>query len=332
MKLKLIPFLLAGTALVAGCQQNANTVNAPVILKEDAAASVNGQFISKAALETLTKEVSARAQVQVVPKDKLIDELVKRELLVQEAKSKGLDKSAEITERLEMMKGALLSQAAVEDYIKANPVTDADLQVEYDKQIGNVAGGAEFKARHILVKEESEAVAIIAELDKGADFAELATTKSTGPSKTQGGDLGWFGAKQMVAPFSAAVAKLENGKYTTAPVKTQFGWHVILREDSRQQTPPPFEAVKAQLEPMVQRQKLTDYLDALRKGAQVEILVPLTKAAPVAVVAPVIGQTEPVKVIDPADGKTTEVVEVVETTDGETAEVVEAVEVVEPTK
>jgi len=311
MKLKLIPFLLAGTALVAGCQQNANTVGAPTILKENAAASVNGQFISKSALTALTKEITERARGQVIPKDKLIDELVKRELLIQEAKSKGLDKSAEIIERLEMMKGALLSQAAVEDYIKANPVSDADLKAAYDKQINMVAGGTEYKARHILVKEESEAVAIIAELDKGADFSKLATTKSTGPSKAQGGDLGWFGAAQMVAPFSEAVAKLENGKYTTAPVKTQFGWHVILREDVRQQTPPPFEAVKAQLEPMVQRQKLTNYLDALRKGAQVEILVPLTEAAPV---APVIGQTESVKVTDSTDGKKIEAVEVVEPT------------------
>jgi len=278
MKLKLIPLLLAGTALVAGCQPGTNT-SAPSVLKEDAAISVNGKFISKASLETLTKEVTERARGQEIPKDKLVDELVKRELLVQEAKKKGLDKSPEISARLAMMRNSLLSQAAVEDYMKSNPVTAADLQAEYDKQIGNVAGGAEFKARHILVKEENEAVAIIAELDKGADFAELATTKSTGPSKTQGGDLGWFGAAQMVAPFSAAVAKLENGKYTKTPVKTQFGWHIILREDSRQQTPPPFDAVKAQLEPMVQRQKLTNYLEALRKGAQVEILISLTEKA-----------------------------------------------------
>jgi len=278
MKLKLIPLLLAGTTLVTGCQPGTNT-SAPSVLKEDAAISVNGKFISKASLETLTKEVTERARGQEIPKDKLVDELVKRELLVQEAKKKGLDKSPEISARLAMMRNSLLSQAAVEDYMKSNPVTAADLQAEYDKQIGNVAGGAEFKARHILVKEENEAVAIIAELDKGADFAELATTKSTGPSKTQGGDLGWFGAAQMVAPFSAAVAKLENGKYTKTPVKTQFGWHIILREDSRQQTPPPFDAVKAQLEPMVQRQKLTNYLEALRKGAQVEILISLTEKA-----------------------------------------------------
>jgi len=280
MKLKAIPLLLASTAFVAGCQQNANNATAPSIQKEDAAAVVNGQYISKSALTTLTKEVSERARGQKIPKEKLIDELIKRELLVQEAQSKHLDQTPETQERLAMMRNSLLSQLAVEDYIKANPVTDADLKAEYDKQIGNTAGGTEYKARHILVKEEPEAVAIIVELDKGADFAELAKTKSTGPSKTQGGDLGWFGPKQMVAPFTEAVAQLEKGSYTKTPVKTQFGWHIIILEDTRVQTPPQFDTVKAQLEPLVQRQKLTTYLDSLRSGAQVEILVPLTDAAP----------------------------------------------------
>ncbi len=287
MKLKAIPFLIASTAFVAGCQQNANNSSAPSIQKEDAAAVVNGQYISKSALDTLTKEVNERARGQKIPKEKLIDELIKRELLVQQAQSKKLDQAPETLERLAMMKNSLLSQLAVEDYIKANPVTDADLQAEYDKQIGNKAGGTEYKARHILVKEEAEAVAIIAELDKGGDFVELAKTKSTGPSKTQGGDLGWFGPKQMVAPFSEAVAKLEKGSYTKAPIKTQFGWHIIILEDVRVQTPPPFDAVKAKIEPMVQRQKLTAYLDSLRQQAKVEILIPLTDEVVPAAMKPV---------------------------------------------
>jgi len=283
MKLKAIPFILAGSALLAACQPQATGYQSN-ITKEEAAVVVNGQFISKAALETLTKEVSERARGQKIPKDKLIDELIKRELLIQEAKNKHLDQSPEIVERLAMMQSSLLSQAAVEDYIKSNPVTDADLQAEYDKQVGN-GQGVEFEARHILVKTEDDAKAIIAKLDKGSDFAELAKTESTGPSKVQGGDLGWFAAKQMVPEFSAAVAGLENKAYTKTAVKTQFGWHVILREDSRKQTPPPFAAIKAQLEPLVQREKLTTYLESLRSGAQVEILVPLTDEAPVAAIA-----------------------------------------------
>jgi len=283
MKLKIIPLLLAGTVLAACQPQGANL--AAKITKEDAIAVVNGQFISKAALDTLTTEVTERSRGQKVPQDKLIDELVRRELLIQEAKNKHLDTSKDIVERLAMMKNALLSQAAVEDYIKSNPVTDAELQAEYDKQVGN-GEGVEFKARHILVKTEEAAKAIIIKLAKGADFAELAKTESTGPSKTQGGDLGWFGAKQMVPEFSSAVAALENKKFTLTPIKTQFGWHIILREDSRKQTPPPFAAIKSQLQPLVQRQKLTDYLDALRKGAQVEIFKEKITAPAPAVVEP----------------------------------------------
>lgn len=308
MKLKAIPFLLASTVFVTGCQQNTNNAATPSIQKEDAAIVVNGQFISKSALDTLTKEVSERVKGQNFPKDKLIDQLIKTELLVQEAQSKGLDQTPETIERLAMMRASVLSQLAVEDYIKANPVTDADLKAEYDKQIGNTAGDTEYSARHILVKDEAEAIAIIAELDKGADFATLTKEKSTGPSKTQGGDLGWFGPKQMVAPFSEAVAQLEKGKYTKAPVKTQFGWHVIILEDTRVQTPPPFEAVKAQLEPVVQREKLTSYLDSLRSSAQVEILVPVTEPTPAPVATVVETVTEEVT---PTSDTVTETVEVV---------------------
>lgn len=321
MKLKVIPFLLAGSVLLTACQQNANNITSPSIQKEDAVAVVNGQYISKFALETLTEEVSERARGQKIPTDKLIDELVRRELLVQQAESKHLDQTPETQERLAMMKNALLSQLAIEDYMKANPVTDSELKAEYDKQIAAVAG-TEYKASHILVPEESEAVLIIAELDKGADFAELAKTKSTGPSKTQGGDLGWFAAKQMVPPFSEAVVALENGKYTKTPVKTQFGWHVILREDSREQTPPPFEAVKAQLEPLVQRQKMTAYLDSLLKDAKVEILVSDEQPEPAAVIETVTEE------VTPTTGTVTDTVEEITPTTDTVTETVEEVEAV----
>jgi len=292
MKLKAIPFLLAATVLTA-CQPTINA-SAPAIKEADAAVRVNGEYISKAALETLKKDITARSrgQQQDIPQDKLIDELIKRELLIQDAKKKKLDQSAEVAAQLVEMKKALLTQVAVQDYMKSHPVSDADLKAEYDKQIGNKGGGTEFKARHILLKTEDEAKAVIAELDKGGDFAELAKTKSTGPSKTQGGDLGWFAAKQMVAPFSEAVAALENGAYTKTAVKTQFGWHVIIREDSRQQTPPPFEAVKTQLEPIVKRQKLTTYLDGLKSKAKIDYLL---KETPVEAkqTAPVAAATTP---------------------------------------
>lgn len=273
MKIKVIPLLIAGSVLLTACQQNSNNMNAPSVLKEDAVAVVNGQFISKYSLDALTSEVAKQSRGQVVPEEQLINELVKRELLVQQAVSSGLDQTPAVQNRLRLMHNSLLSQLAIEDYMKANPVTDAELQSAYDQQVASTDAITEFKARHILLKSEADAKQVIAELDKGADFATEAKNKSTGPSKAQGGDLGWFSAKQMVEAFSIAVKELEKGKYTTAPVSTRFGWHVILLEDSRVQTPPTFDSVKTQIEPLVQRQKLTTYLDSLTQGAQIEILV-----------------------------------------------------------
>ena len=279
MNKKLIPLLLAGTALIAGCDklaQKSETATVPSVKKEDAVAVVNGQYISKATLQSLENEIAERSHVQTFPKEKLIEELIRRELLVQDALHKQLDKSPEVLERLELAKRSLLSQAALQDFLKSNPVTDEELKAEYDKTVGG-QNSLEFKARHILVKTEDEAKKLIEELNKGANFEELAKAHSTGPSGPQGGDLGWFIASQMVPPFSEAVIALENGKYTTEPVETQFGWHVILREDSRPQTVPPLASVKEQLLPFLQRQKVQDMLEALRSKAQVEVLIPVTE-------------------------------------------------------
>ena len=275
MKKYLIPVLFASTTLLTGCleQQSSSSANlASIVKKEDAVAAVNGKYISKKELDTLKQEIARRSQGQQFPEKQLVEELVQRELLVQDALNKKLDQSPEFIEKINTVRNSLLSQMAIQDYIKSHPVTEAELKAEYEAQVGS--GGTEYKARHILLKTEEDAKKVIAELDKGADFVKLAKSKSTGPSGPQGGDLGWFTADRMVAPFSEAVAKLEDGQYTKEPVKTQFGWHVILREESRKQTPPPFEAVKEQLKPIVQRKKIRTMLDNLKNQAKVEILLP----------------------------------------------------------
>jgi peptidyl-prolyl cis-trans isomerase C len=294
MKKKFIPLLVVGTALLAGCNQEkaADTGSAPAataapaIDKADAIAVVNGQYIAKSTLEALEKEIAERSHGQTFPKEKLIEELIQRELLVQDAAQKQLDKSPEVLAQLEAAKKALLTQADLQNFIKANPVTDAEIKAEYDSKVA-AEKGIEYKASHILVKTEAEAKKLIAELDKGADFAKLANKNSLDAKESQnGGDLGWFSAGQMVAPFSEAVAALEKGKYTKEPVKTQFGYHVILKEDSRPLTPPSLEAVKEQLTPFLQRKKVQGMIEGLRKQAKVEILVPLTDEQPKAEAAP----------------------------------------------
>ena len=275
MKLKLIPLILASATLLPGCfeeKTNEATTAAPVVSKEDAVASVNGVYISKKTLETLEKEITERSQGQSFPKEQLLEELIQRELLIQQALQKHLDQSPDVIERMATVKNSLLSQAALQDYLKANPVTDDEIKAEYDSKMANM--GEEYKARHILVKTEDEAKKIIAELDKGGDFQALAKKHSIDPMGSEGGDLGWFTADRMVPPFSEAVVALENGKYSKQPVQTQFGWHVILREEARALTPPPYDAVKEQIRPMLQRQKAQTMIENLRNAAKVEILLP----------------------------------------------------------
>ncbi|MCK9605345.1 MAG: peptidylprolyl isomerase [Methylomonas sp.] len=274
MKLKLIPLILASATLLPGCfedKTNDAATTAPAVSKEDAVASVNGVYISKKTLDTLEKEIAERSQGQTFPKEQLLEELIQRELLIQQALQKQLDNSPEVIERMATVRNSLLSQAALQDYLKANPVTDEEIKAEYDSKMANM--GEEYKASHILVKTEDEAKKIIAELEKGGDFKALAKKHSIDPMGSEGGDLGWFTPDRMVPPFSEAVIALENGKFSKEPVQTQFGWHVILREESRALTPPPFDSVKEQIRPMLQRQKAQTMIENLRNSAKVEILL-----------------------------------------------------------
>jgi peptidyl-prolyl cis-trans isomerase C len=325
MKKKIVSLLVVGTALIAGCDQSttssttsttasapapasttpvSNATSAPIAVvdKADAVAIVNGQYIAKSTLTDLEKEIAVRGQGQTFPKEKLIEELVQRQLLIQDALQKKLDQSTEVLTQLESARNTLLTQADLQNYLKTNPVTDADLKAEYDSKVGG-ANATEYKASHILVKTEDEAKKLIAELDKGGKFADLANKNSLDAKESQnGGDLGWFAAGQMVEPFSEAVAKLEKGKYSKTPVKTQFGYHIILREDSRAQTPPPFDAVKEQLKPILERKKVQTMVENLRKQAKVEILVPLVDEKPKADDKSAAGEA-PVAAEKPADVK-----------------------------
>jgi len=334
MKKTFIPLFVIGTVLMTGCNpkgtDSKSVASAPAIDKADAIAVVNGQYIAKSTLETLEKEIAERGHGQTFPKEKLIEELIQRELLVQDAIQKQLDKSPDVISQMEVARKTLLTQADLQNYLKANPVTDAEIKAEYDNKIASEKG-TEYKARHILVKTEKEAKEHIAELDKGADFAKLANKHSLDAKESQnGGDLGWFSPGQMVAPFSEAVAALEKGKYTKTPVQTQFGWHVILKEDSRDQAPPALESVKEQLKPFLQRKKIQTMLENLRKQAKVEILVPLVDekskaeapaaATPAATATPAAEEKAPTNAAAPTDKPATETAKPAEQTAPETSE------------
>jgi peptidyl-prolyl cis-trans isomerase C len=208
----------------------------------------------------------------------VLDELINLELASQDGIRQGIDQQSEIVAQIAQQRRAVVASATLQQQLADHPVTDEELQAFYTEKTADV--GQEFKARHILLKDEETAKNMIAELDKGADFGELAKEHSTGPSGPKGGELGWFAPGQMVKPFSDAVAKLEKGAYTKEPVKTQFGWHVIMLDDVRDLTPPPLEQVKKQLKVVMQNQRLKDYVAGLREKAAIEINEETMPAAP----------------------------------------------------
>lgn len=294
MKKIVLTTALTSALLLAGCKGENGTTSPLTTTDGESIATVNGTPISKAALDQLAEEVEERARGANVPRERLIEELVQRELLVQEAQKKQMEKTPEVMTRMNSAKRNILSQAIIEDYFKHNDVTDEELRQEYDRRIGAMQQ-IEYKARHILTKTEEEAKSVIEKLQSGGDFAELAKKHSIDPASAKGGDLGWFATQQMVQPFSDAVIALKNGEYSKQPVQTQFGWHVILREESREQAPPPFDDVKAQLEPLLQREKLQNYLAELRKQAKVEIFEtePKAPAQPEQTAAPAAAEGAP---------------------------------------
>ncbi len=270
--------LLASAAsmlALAGCDSAKNaSKDASQAQKGPAAATVNGVTISQRTVDAIVKQGAAQGRPDTPEtRQAIIDQLAMQIVVAEEATKKGLDKAPEIVEQLDAVKASVLANAYVRDYIKNNPVSDDAAKAEYERIKATVTG-KEYKARHILVDKEAEAKDIIARLKKDpAAFAKLATerSKDTG-SKPAGGDLGWFDVAGMVPEFGGAVVKLEKGKFTEEPIKTQYGYHVILLEDSRPMEAPPLEQVKPQLAQQLQQQSLKKQLDALKAGAKIEIV------------------------------------------------------------
>jgi peptidyl-prolyl cis-trans isomerase C len=250
--------------------------------KSPTVATVNGQAITQSKVDVLAKQ-GANAGRPDTPETRkaIIDQLALQMVVAEEAVKKGLDKSPEFVEQMEVIRQSMLATAYVQDFIKSNPISDDALKAEYERIKGTVSG-TEYKARHILVATESEAKDIIAKLEKDPKaFGKLAAEKSKDPgSKAQGGDLGWFDVRGMVPEFGAAVAKLEKGSFTKQPVKTQFGYHVIMLDDTRPVQAPPIDAVKPQLSQQLQQQAVKKQLDTLKTAAKIDIVgAPATAAS-----------------------------------------------------
>lgn len=268
MNRHLLVGLLLPLTLLAGCGNAAD--NNKAAAAGPAVAVVNGKTISKSEFDLYVETVGRQSKREITEAEKsqLLDQFISMQLAAEAASKEGIDKESKVQDQLALARLNVLVDSGLQQWLEKNPVTDAELRPEYDAQVAQMP--KEYHARHILVDDQAKADAITKELKAGGDFAKLAEKNSKDPSGKNGGDLGWFTLETMVKPFSDAVAALAPGKTTDQPVQSQFGWHIIKLEESRVTAPPPFEEVKDRVKVLVQRKKLQDYLDGLRKSAKIE--------------------------------------------------------------
>ena len=232
---------------------------------------VNGVTIPQSRIAAMNKELTNQGQPDSAERQQAVrEELINREVLAQAAQKRGLDKNPDIAAQMDMARQAVLVRALFEDEVKKNPVTDADLQKQYEQFKGQM-GTNEYKVSHILVDKEDDAKAIIADLNKGGDFAKIAKEKSKDPgSKDNGGDLDWGPSARYVKPFADAVQSQPKGKVSATPVKTDFGYHIIRVDDVRPLKVPEFSEVKEQFRQRAQQQQIQKMVMDLRSKAKVD--------------------------------------------------------------
>jgi peptidyl-prolyl cis-trans isomerase C len=242
----------------------------PVFAEEKSAAVVNGVVISQERVEMNVKGALAQGQADSPDLRKAIrDDLINREVMVQAAVKAGLDKTADVALQMELARQTVLVNAFVQDQLKKNPVTDAQLQQAFETLKAKL-GDKEYSARHILVATEAEAKAIIAQLNKKAKFEQLASKSMDTGSAEHGGSLGWTVPKNFVEPFANALLNLKKGETTKEPVQTQFGWHVIRLDDVRALKVPAFDELKPQLQQRLQQQEVQKIITDLRSTAKID--------------------------------------------------------------
>jgi peptidyl-prolyl cis-trans isomerase C len=234
-------------------------------------AIVNGKAVPSSRVAALEQQIAASGRpIDDATRAQIKEEVVLREIFMQEAQKRGIATTADFKSQMELARQTIMIRALFADYQAKNPVTDADIKAEYDKFTA-ANGGKEYRARHILVEKEDEAKAIIAAIKGGAKFEDQAKAKSKDPgSGANGGDLDWANAASYVTEFSEAMIKLEKGQMTDAPVKSQFGYHIIRVDDVRQAKLPELEEIKPQIAQQMQQQKLADFQKALREKAKVQ--------------------------------------------------------------
>ena len=271
----LVSTVAAIGVLLTACDKGQQAA-APAATDPSAASSVaagNGVAIPRADYDAFLKNL---LQGKPVPpdltaeqKNQVLDELITMQLVSTQAVKDGVDKDPEVAANLDVLRMRVLSDGESQKFLKGKEPTDAELHAEYDGDI-SAMDKTEYHARHILVGSKEKADQLIKKLKGGAKFEDVAKAESTDNSKTSGGDLGWFTATRMVPPFAAAVKALKKGETTPEPVQTQYGWHIIKLEETREVTPPPFDQVKAQVTKNLIQKKLVAYVEDMKKTAKID--------------------------------------------------------------
>ncbi len=234
------------------------------------AAVVNNKPIPKAKVDEFVEALVKQGRPDSPELRTMVrDELIAREIFVQEAEKQGLGRKPEVARQLENVRQDLLIRAFLSEHLKKNPIKEDDMKAEYDR-VKKTAGDKEYRARHILVDKEDVAKGIVDQLKKGAKFEDLAKQSKDTGSAAKGGDLDWNPPAQFVKPFSDAMVKLEKGKFTETPVQSQFGYHVIKLDDVRETQPPPYDQVKPQIKQELERKMVADLQKKMRDSAKVQ--------------------------------------------------------------
>ncbi|HEY2779216.1 MAG TPA: peptidylprolyl isomerase [Steroidobacteraceae bacterium] len=265
-------FALVMTACGKGQQATPAAPEKPATPAPAPVATVDGTALSRTEYDIYLKSLlrgRPATELTTEQKNQVLDEMINMQLLASQGLKDGVDKDPDVNAQLAVVRMRVLADAASAKYLKDKEPTDAELHSEYDSDIAAM-DKTEYHARHILVADKDKADAIIKKIKGGAKFEDVAKAESTDSSKANGGDLGWFTLTRMAKPFGDAVKGLKKGEMTSAPVQTQFGWHVIKLEDTRETAPPPFDQVKQQVGNGVIQKKLQAYVEGLKKTAKIE--------------------------------------------------------------
>jgi peptidyl-prolyl cis-trans isomerase C len=270
---QLVPAVAAVLVLSACGKQQAAAPTPAATPASPTVATVDGTPISHADYDSFLKSL---LQGKPVPpnltaeqKGQVLDQLITMQLLSTQGLKDGVEKDPEVAATLEVARLHILADGEQQHFVKTKEPTDDELKAEFDADVAQM-DKTEYHARHILVPTKEKAEALIKKIKGGAKFEDVAKAESTDNSKTNGGDLGWFTTNHMVKPFGDAVKALKKGEMTQEPVQTQYGWHIIKLEDTRDVTPPPFDQVKAQVQKNLLQKKLLAYIDELKKNAKIE--------------------------------------------------------------